>query len=632
MLSRSLQWGVRALLVLCLPTMSFLHAANPRTSNPSHSDPDQALAIHGDEQSAKLQAECSERHVTLAKIVPPLLQRVAKGQADKNDPDKLSEAHLACLQLTRLARRLLPLGEPAGYEFGLRATFFSVPTRQAIGSFVNTPAGIQYTVVARQRLMRLERERAATLKKLNELVQKKQYDEAERVWFAYLEKVLELTVFLSPDEGRPYIDPFVEISSHITMTMDLNRATFGKELLSKRRDSQRPDVASLTAQISAAAGALRKSDRVMIDNAALSGPEAFAHFVESWQKMHASAIRCQGLTWALQSAMFMGAGMNVMSPVAGNPTTPKNDPALEEYRSRSASQISQAFAELVAADAMRVTPDEAPALYLAWLNAVAPHVGRVQNDSLARALEPALIQLAGRSPGFLAQVMGYDEATRELLRWKRRTADAATAPFVTNQPAVEVAFQKAFTSETGYVGLFSADGTDNNQPTFHAAAPTLLPDGCKRLLQQEVILTLGQGLSGGKSNVTRLRTRSFATLKPNPAALANAVATLESELLVSTESPPLTLATAAALRSLQLGDFVTCGGEVTGVYLEGWLTRLAGLPDAAWPLFPLGDLPVAHDAQRQAAPSLDKAAARFEIDPKWLRHEYVIVPLAKGEE
>jgi len=101
--------GVGALLSLLgflLPTCSTM-AANPRTSNPSSVDPDQALAVHGDDASVTLQAECNGHYAALIKAVPPMLKRVTMGQTAKNDPDKIAEAHNTIAQLTRSAKKLV---------------------------------------------------------------------------------------------------------------------------------------------------------------------------------------------------------------------------------------------------------------------------------------------------------------------------------------------------------------------------------------------------------------------------------------------------------------------------------------------------------------------------------------------
>lgn len=635
---------LRKILPWCATVLLMFHlvgaagAANPRTTNPSHAAPELPIAIHGEELSAKLHEEAAERAAVLAKLMPPLVQRDLKGQGGKNDPDDLTTVNTASIQLERIARQLQQLGEPAGYEFNLRVAFYRAPLTHAIDSFVASPPGMQYATKVRQQLAKSDRERAMTLKKLGELVEKKQYEEAERVWFVFFDKLREFLIFLPSAEGVPYVQPFLEIASQITNTMEGQRWAVAKEQLTQRRDRQRPNVPQFTAAIGATAQALAKSDRVMIDGAALSGPEAFTYYVSAWQKLHAAAVRCQGLTWALSIAgpATPGAGIGAVAapmPVvnAGGESGKTNDPALDDYRARSTTQISQALAGLVAAEAMRVAPADVPALYLAWLDVAAGHTGRVQGDALSRALEPVLLQLAGRSPEFLAQVTAYDESTRELLRWKRRTAEAAVAPVLAQTPALDVAFRKAFTAEPNYAGLYPAMQPEMQPPTFFAAAPIVLPYGAERLLKQNVVLHAGQGLAGGKSNVTRLGQRVFATLKPPPESLAAAVTSLEGELFVTAERPPLSLAAAAALRSLQLGDFASAGGEVTGVHLEGCLTRISGLPDAAWPLVALGELPTSHTGERGAPPGLDRVIARLEVEPKWLRHEYVIVPLTAAQ-
>lgn len=602
-------------------------AANPRSSNPSHSDPHLVLAIHGDETSVALHDECQQLAALLAKQVPPLADREAKGQSDKNPPEKLAQCHVAAVQLGRLARRLQALGEPSGYELAARSADYRNQITYLTGKFVLTPPGVQHLAGVRQRLPRTERERAATLKKVQELIQKKQVDEAERTLDGLFDKLSELTMFLTGPELKPIYDPFNEVQAFISATMEAQRMTFGRQLLAKRRDETRPDVAALVARIGKAAAELAKADRIDVEGTLLNGPETFAHFVGQWSRLHAAAVRCQGLHWALE-----GAGAGALTPGGAAAPAPTgasseiaNDPVLADYAARSAGQISQALAGLIAAETQRVAPADVPTLHQAWLEAAAPVVGRVRNDELAQALRPALTALAARAPEYGAQVAAYEECTDDLLRWKRRTAEVAVAPLIRQQPTLEQVFQRATASATGYNGLFPIDMPDVEQPALPGPAPLVLEPAVARLVDQVAVIQVGQGLAGGKSNVTRLRSRTFATLKPNVEALAAAVTALETDLLVAADRPPLSLRSAAALRSLALGDFVSGSGKITGCHLEGWLTRLAGLPDAAWPVVPLGQLPAAHNTARQTAPWLGQAAMRFEVEPTWLRHEYAIV-------
>ena len=78
-----------------------------------------------------------------------------------------------------------------------------------------------------------------------------------------------------------------------------------------------------------------------------------------------------------------------------------------------------------------------------------------------------------------------------------------------------------------------------------------------------------------------------------------------------------------AVTTAERGDLAAVGGEITGCYLEGVVTRFATLPVSAAVLTTLGQLP----PERFDGSRLQHMLMRFEITPRWASHEYFFVNL-----
>jgi hypothetical protein len=80
----------------------------------------------------------------------------------------------------------------------------------------------------------------------------------------------------------------------------------------------------------------------------------------------------------------------------------------------------------------------------------------------------------------------------------------------------------------------------------------------------------------------------------------------------------LSLAAAAALESARRGDFASAGGTIRAYHLESVLARFGNLPQSAWVLSRLGELPPEPNPNSLSRHVL----ARFDVTPLWIRHEY----------
>ena len=107
------------------------------------------------------------------------------------------------------------------------------------------------------------------------------------------------------------------------------------------------------------------------------------------------------------------------------------------------------------------------------------------------------------------------------------------------------------------------------------------------------------------------------------ANLAEAIESLKRDLMVSDNTPPLSLQAMIAVKTAERGDFRAVGGAINGMYLESLMTRFAALPQAAGVIIPLGVIP----REPIGSNAISHLLMRYDIAPHWLQHDYFFLEI-----
>jgi hypothetical protein len=243
------------------------------------------------------------------------------------------------------------------------------------------------------------------------------------------------------------------------------------------------------------------------------------------------------------------------------------------------------------------------------------------DDALAGAVALPLENLAAKSRPFQAEVEAYRQATDQLLRWRRRTAEASARARGAEYPPVAQPLLNAFRQVGSAPGLVPAGSTHIRRAELSSPVPDVMRSAVDQLMGRRVTLDDLVGLATEpKMIVARYRQRHYTRfVLPHESAdrWAGEVAALESDLLIGPSAPPLTLEAATALWKARQGALESAGGEVSAVVLEPLSTRFATWPAAARSVFPLGPLP----QEPGSAAVLRQVLVQLEIAPAWIRHE-----------
>ncbi len=591
-------------------------AIEASAANPSNKDFDAGFAVHGKELAGELakraQALYEESNAATIKF----------GEAVKNNKvtrlswKPLGENEVRLDQLRRLAEQLDILGETAGVDYRMRADALFRTTSDIIDAFRGNPVTARQMDKVRVALKKQEPARAREIEKLTKMAREGKWEATEAALYKYLDQLGVATACLSNPEKIQIYTPFGEVRGAVDQAMRQARTSQAKNLITARRQAEAPDFAGVLQDIRAAAESLASAGTATVDGVAMSGPESVTVFGTRWAEAQVKTIRCRTLDWLLANSMEM---------YDGTQETPGTSNIVTEFGQFNRA-MQEGLANLIDADAQRVSGADAVSLYVDYLRAFAPLVRRSANQGLAPAIAPALQRLAGKAPQFPAEVAAYAQATDDLLRWRARVARNRAVAHADRYPAIDRLMFDATTSREDYVGLYPVQRSTVNAATLLASAPEVMARPLEELPGKQAhaldIVRLG---GNGPVAIARYRLRSYVNV-PAPLDLAAETDALKFDLMVSESLPPLSLLAAVAVDSAERGDLAAVGGTIANQYLESLATRFAALPTAASVLTPLGAVP----PEQAGTGYRSQVLMRFDLEPTWAQHDFFFANLASA--
>jgi hypothetical protein len=576
-------------------------------ANPSDRQPHAPLEVHSPELAPELLAQAQQlfdqNQLALGKFDE---QRVS-GKVAAIDPLKVGQAYAHVLKLRRTAEQLMQLGEPAGYDYELRASRQALSLNVIIGALQGLPQAQQAIANTRTRALQVSQTRLKQIPRLERMVADEAWLKAEAELHETLSELELYFGFLTVEDRLQITMPWRELTTKIETAAKSARHEIAKEKLLQRREAAAPHYEELLRQVEAAAESVRASGKHTLDSTARTGPELLAHFDAAWQTLHVQAINALAIEWARATLID-----RIPSP---------EWTAAEEDYANFAEQMSLALAGVIEADAMRVSDATARELYMQYLSVVADLIAHAPASE--PALSAALARFEEKSPALQDQVASYRAATSELLRWRQRVArERATARAAGVLP-LQAAAREWFLRSEESGGLF--ERSDSPDARLNDPAGQILATGGPKAVGRPVVVGDIVALGGGTAGISRYGDRVYArvALPKDDAKLLAAREALKRDLQ-ATVQPPLWLEATLALRALERGDWAQIGGDVKGVYLEGHIPRFATLPTAAALLTPLGKLPASHTKEDQLA----QMVLRVDVTPQWILQEYFFVELA----
>lgn len=521
-------------------------------------------------------------------------------QLKKIDPTGLGKVHVLGEQLGRLAERLAFLGEPAGEELRLRKKVL----REAIQSPMNSVGLVRASDFQRQlpALIARAKQRTAKIPAIDALVKKGKWIEAERELQLILDELEGPAAFYDGKNRGEILAPFAEISKTV---LD-GRRTFDRETFRKGFTAAQTAYDAAHAQFSkeaaAAAEAVRTQRKASIGGTALEGPETASALLLQFRAVGGLGLQARGWAWCDVEQY-----------------NPDRVAVIETQHEERFAALLEALPALIDADAAAAPPDDARALYGRYVVALAPLAAEAADPQVRVTLKSALGRLAAKHPTLPADVQAYAEATGEILRWRKRSVEAAAAARRTGSaPFLPLVIEAGSGGGTGQ-GLFSSAAKTTADCSF-AYPLDLVAERMKTQLSGKATAAPDvrrDPASSDSRGVSAYSPRLRATAILDPTVWAPNARQLLLELQITDKLPPLTLEAAAAQYQVERGLFTEVGGTIAGFRFQ----PLAGLfsgwsPEADY--LPYGPLP----AEKGADP-FRGVVVSVHLEPKWLRGEYI---------
>ncbi|NQT36223.1 MAG: hypothetical protein HQ581_01970 [Planctomycetes bacterium] len=596
-------WRCGKISALAISVLCF---SGPVAGAPDHENPDAPLAVRPEEPNLTLSANATQLWKDAWVEVGEYAKKAQAGNVAQLDMAAIGRTYVKLRQLDRLARQLLARGESAGVDFQFRTAELDEQLQSIMKAYRQLPDFEQRSERGFQFLLRDATKNKGNLRQCRGMMDQGQWEQAETAFYQMFDSLEAVATWFSARQRKEAIEPFLQAQAELDKALGTARKERGAADLAAARKSLTPDFEAIVAPLRQASAAVGRQGTAVMAGQTLTGPALIERFGELWQQVHHATLRCRGIDWARE-----------LEP------DDEQSIALAAGYTEFCGQMALALAELIDADAARVSAAEVRPLYTAYLQRLAPLVSLAPDDSLRRAVTPALERLAAKSPPLAGEVAAYRNATSDLLRWRQRIAASQASQWRKGYLPLAEQFVKASRKIGTTQGLVSSPQLTNVCAEFTVPVPAVMQPAVAGLMGQPVTL---DGLVGFRPDAqmatTRYQARTCAMISLPGDVIATQVRQLEADLMVGPNAPPLTLEAAEALATAARGDLTAAGGTIVGTYLEAISTRFATLGSGGRLLVPLGSLP--RELNREP---LQQVLMRFTVKPAWISHRYFFVKL-----
>jgi hypothetical protein len=584
-------------------------------SGPTLSNPDAPFSVREDSQvaldrySAKLLAEATERSATVEKMANYLNKKAGEGVKLRN----VGKAFVEHRRLERLCRQLIMLGETTGYGFDERADVVGDLLEKVRDDVRSNPDNSK-AIAKELKVLKIAATRMkASLKKIAKKRQAKNWTEAEKMILAVTDDLREMRIWAKKTSDiRSLLDSYDDESRRVSEGVHQRRRTMVTAQLIECRDQNRVDLKKTTKAIAAAISAVGKKGVADWNGNALTGPELLGTIGALWRKLQRDTMRLRAINWTRGRVDGTAVSRDIK----------KIETSYKKFHDGMIKSIGQ----LISSDAKRVNEQEAPALYRAYIKAIALLLARGDRNTLERAVASPLKKLAGKSRTLQADIKAYQSMTAEILQWRRQVAGATAAHLLDEQPStLKSVMDDAFLADRDreYDGLFS---NSTSHPFLRGPIAPVMRYAAEPLRDQEILVESAFVATGAVEarKWTSWYQRGFFVETTGKIDLSAATKALEDDLLASDGVEPLTLTAAVALQRAKLGDLADLYGTIKEVELLSMLNLYRSLPTDGETLFPLGAL---SKVRSRGAAVVRAVSVRVTVAPQWVRTPYFVIEM-----
>jgi len=347
-----------------------------------------------------------------------------------------------------------------------------------------------------------------------------------------------------------------------------------------------------------------RSGNVSSGDETLSGPEWLMNFSDDWEKTLVKINRVRGIEASHSRS-------NQQSDMALK--------ALDVNTTKFVEEVYQGIADLITAEASQTAPEEVPAKYDAYLQAVNRFLTYQGEEHLQEPIDKALVYFAQTSPEFGEDVNNYRMVTNEVLKWRKRQVN-----FQLSQVSAEFTpVLKAMQGITG-TGREIRHGKDDEDIDEMKTIMDLVKKISGSMMDKQVTVD-GCLVTQGQTELYTSVDNEVGAVIPFQSPNSALVTSLGYDLLVneSRELYPLSLKASLAMYHAQRGDCAQVGGTIKDFEVQSRVTQLSEstqkeLARETLDTFKITGRIDAHKLIRQQA-------VMYRIDPAFARYDYFLV-------
>jgi hypothetical protein len=542
------------------------------------------------EESKALTADCFENYATLRPSILKIEQLVRAGKTDRIDMKKLGKNAALANQIVRYSHRLRTLREPNSVDYSLKGESALQFIRDTISSAKTTTPGMAYTVKAEKYKISSTAKRLKSIEKVKQWIEKGKPEIAEREFEKVIMDVDTFLMWLNPNSTRQVLGQISSAHRQVIQLMTEERTIAATADLSAALKLGNPEIDKLLSQIQKSTEDIQRTGTTDIDGTSLNGPETMREFLLRWQTAHAKLIHCMTIS-------NLGAPLTLKTTPADCIGTQLKTDDWMTASERLESKMIEMLPKLIRLDGQRSQNiQSAKKIYLMYLTTLADLVDPTSTQFLD-ACQKELSVFENREDELGTSISRYKSATADLLMWRQRSAQAAAK----NQKMISQARSPGALKKITFI--------PNLTERLDVISPGLEQAIAGREFYAENVRTVK-----ATNGYSQFSDHAW-TAMPTVFDIDSEILSLEKDLLVTSQSPPLSLAATQAIATAKQGKYSAVGGSASTVKIEAFGNRFAKLPAAMNAIVPIAQLPTTNG-------ELGNMLIRVNLNPTWVQHRY----------
>ena len=574
-------------------------------ANPTLAAPEGYLDTNGlVPEAVPMGAEAIKLYETFRQLVGELEKKV--------DSKKFSAAFVALQRFIRLNSRLKNFAEPLSFDLQVRneelySRFFVIRS-----AYMTTRECTEIATKIILELRKKEKPRLKLIEQIRQLVDKKEWLEAEKIWDKSMASFWQQLAFLEGSPLAEFSSAFYILEEAIATAREKERIAQFLNVVSENHQTHQLQRDAFLSMIRMAPGELANAGHVVSDGKSISGSAAVRRFVIDFGPLHADLLKDAALDYLTTSTSAVSRSSGPTGYSGNQLSTTWSNAAVASTR-----ELQEAILALINADAQgsRVL---AANEYVDYLKNVALALHRLSPSTGPGDFIPAL-DLVAKKVGIDKPVAAYGEATKDVLAWRVQIADRMSSRLRRSDfPELDVFIRENLVKDPSGRPRMSASARGTPIPTIIEPVFKLLPAGWENVRGK--LVNAGE-VARFDSDKSLLMTRLVLGIYARPVSSLvspESLAKLRMELLVDDTHPALDLISAHAIHEAESGEVINLGGEIAGMNFEAMSNRILKLPAIAGNFLRYSFVqPTVHPKDE-----LSGLCIRFDLKPKWTVTHY----------